>query len=282
MINKLLIDLNKRGRVSINVQVADAFDTHSFATLIGVGATTINPYLAIDSIYDRLQKNILQDLSFDEAVKRYIKAINSSLLKIMAKMGISVIGSYRGGGNFETVGLSRTIINEFFPNVVSKISGIGLAGIEEKITKIHMQAFDNDFDNIMLPIGGLYRSRHNEETHQYQATLIHLLQNAVFVNSYDKYKKYTKGIYNLPPINIRDLIDFKDKRSPIDINEVESIENILHRFGTGSMSHGALSKEAHETLAIAMNRIKGASCSGESRERFKSIKNGDSANSRVK
>ncbi|MED7789311.1 glutamate synthase large subunit [Francisella sp. 19X1-34] len=285
MLNKLLIKLNKRGRVSINVQVADALDTHSFATLIGVGATTINPYLAIDSIYDRIQKNLINDLSFDEAVKRYIKAINSGLLKIMAKMGISVIGSYRGGGNFETVGLSRTIVNEFFPNIVSRISGIGLTGIEKKIIKINKHAFDNNFDNIMLPIGGLYRYRHNGETHQYQATLIHLLQNAVYVNSYEKYKKYAKGIYSLPAINIRDLIDFKNRQDSISIDEVENIENILCRFGTGSMSHGALSKEAHETLAIAMNRIKGASCSGEGGEdskRFKLMKNGDSANSRVK
>ncbi|WP_263478745.1 glutamate synthase large subunit [Francisella sp. SYW-9] len=285
MVNKLLVNLNKRGRVSINVQVADALDTHSFATLIGVGATTINPYLAIDSIHDRLVKNLLCNLSFDEAVKKYINAINSGLLKVMAKMGISVIASYRGGGNFETVGLSRTIVNDFFPNVVSKISGIGLTGIEKKITKIHKQAFNSDSENLMLPIEGLYRYRRDGEIHQYQATLIHLLQNSVSTNSYEKYKKYARGIYSLPPINIRDLIDFKNKQNSISIDEVESVENILKRFGTGSMSHGALSKEAHETLAIAMNRIKGASCSGEGGEdpkRFKLMENGDSANSRVK
>ena len=203
----------------------------------------------------------------------------------MSKMGISVLSSYRGGCNFETVGLSRTIVSDYFPGVVSKISGIGLTGIEKKVRHIHEEAFENS-DNI-LPIGGIYRYRKNGETHQYQGRLIHLLQSAVGSNSYDAYKKYAEGIYNLPPINLRDLIDFRKKKlgPKIDISEVEPIENILKRFGSGSMSHGALSKEAHETLAMGMNRIKGASCSGEGGEdakRFKVLDNGDSANSRVK
>ena len=200
-------------------------------------------------------------------------------------MGISVLSSYRGGCNFETVGLSRTIVSDYFPGVVSKISGIGLTGIEKKVRHIHEEAFENS-DNI-LPIGGIYRYRKNGETHQYQGRLIHLLQSAVGSNSYDAYKKYAEGIYNLPPINLRDLIDFRKKKlgPKIDISEVEPIENIFKRFGSGSMSHGALSKEAHETLAMGMNRIKGASCSGEGGEdakRFKVLDNGDSANSRVK
>ena len=197
-------------------------------------------------------------------------------------MGISVISSYRGGCNFETVGLSRTIVRDFFPGVLSKISGIGLTGIEKKVRKIHEEAFNNE--NNVLPIGGIYRYRKNGETHQYQGKLIHLLQSAVTAGSYDLYKKYSKGIQDLPPINLRDLIDFK-KRSPISVDLVESVEDIQKRFGSGSMSHGALSKEAHETLAIGMNRIKGASCSGEGGEdasRFKKMENGDSANSRVK
>ena len=207
------------------------------------------------------------------------------LLKIMSKMGISVLSSYRGGCNFETVGLSRTIVNEYFPGVTSKISGIGLTGIEKKIREIHKEAFEST--DTVLPIGGIYRYRKNGETHQYQGKLIHLLQSAVGSNSYDAYKKYAEGIYNLPPINLRDLINFRKKKlgSPIELSEVEPIEKILKRFGSGSMSHGALSKEAHETLAIGMNRIKGASCSGEGGEdekRFKVMDDGDSANSRVK
>ncbi len=281
-INTHLVKLGLRGYVSINVQTGDALDTHSFATLIGVGATTVNPYLAFDSLYQRHSKKLFGNFTFDECVLRYIKSVNLGLLKIMSKMGISVLSSYRGGCNFETVGLSRTIVKDYFPGMLSKISGIGLKGIEKKIRTIHKEAF---FDNSnILPIGGIYRYRKNGETHQYQGKLIHLLQTAVGQGSYEIYKKYTKGIYNLNPISLRDLVDFKSK-NPIDISNVEPASNILKRFGSGSMSHGALSKEAHETLAVGMNRIKGASCSGEGGEdekRFKIMENGDSANSRVK
>ena len=281
-INTHLINLGLRGYVSINVQTGDALDTHSFATLIGVGATTVNPYLAFDSIHQRYTKMLFENLSFEECISRYIKSVNLGLLKIMSKMGISVLSSYRGGCNFETVGLSRTLVKDYFPGILSKISGIGLNGIEKKIRKIHNEAFNST--SKILPIGGIYKYRKNGETHQYQGKLIHLIQTAVTKNSYDIYKKYVDGIYNLKPINLRDLIDFKVKKS-ISIDEVESVPSIMKRFGSGSMSHGALSKEAHETLAIGMNRIRGASCSGEGGEdekRFKVKENGDSANSRVK
>ena len=284
-INTCLIQKKLRGYVSINVQSGEALDTHSFATLIGVGATTVNPYLALDSLYQRHEKKLFGQYSFDECVQRYINSVNAGLLKIMSKMGISVLSSYRGGCNFETVGLSRTVVDDYFPGVTSKISGIGLVGIEKKIRDIHKEAFEST--ETILPIGGIYRYRKNGETHQYQGRLIHLLQSAVGSNSYEAYKKYAEGIYNLPPINLRDLINFRKKKlgQSIKISEVEPIEKILKRFGSGSMSHGALSKEAHETLAIGMNRIKGASCSGEGGEdasRFKIMDSGDSANSRVK
>ncbi len=281
-INSHLINLGLRGYVSINVQTGDALDTHSFATLIGVGATTVNPYLAFDSIHQRYSKMLFGKLSFEECISRYIKSVNLGLLKIMSKMGISVLSSYRGGCNFETVGLSRSLVKDYFPGMLSKISGIGLNGIEKKIRKIHKQGFDSTSN--ILPIGGIYKYRKNGEIHQYQGKLIHLIQTAVTENSYSIYKKYADGIYNLKPINLRDLIDFKERKS-INIDEVETVKSIMKRFGSGSMSHGALSKEAHETLAIGMNRIKGASCSGEGGEdekRFKINENGDSANSRVK
>ena len=278
-----LVKHGLRGYCSLNVECSDALDTHSFAVLIGVGATTVNPYLAIDSIYQRFEKKLFGKSDFESCVLKFKKSIDAGLLKIMSKMGISVISSYRGGCNFEAVGLSRAIVSDYFPGMSSRISGIGVIGIEKKIKELHEKF--NAKNVFTLPIGGLYRYRKSGEDHQYQGKLIHLLQSSVGNGSYEQYKKYSAGIHNLPPINIRDLLEFKKSNSAIDINEVEPIENILKRFGSGSMSHGALSAEAHETLATGMNRIKGASCSGEGGEdakRFKVLANGDSANSRVK
>jgi glutamate synthase (NADPH/NADH) large chain len=282
-INSKLVNLGIRGFVSINVQTGEVLDTHSFAVLLGAGATTINPYLAFDSIYQRYEKKLFGKLNYEECVRQYIKSVDNGLLKIMSKMGISVLSAYRGGCNFETVGLSRAVVAEYFPGMISRISGIGIFGIEKKIKELHKKAFQKNVS--ILPIGGIYKYRKNGESHQYQGQLIHMLQHAVTVNSYETYQKYAQGIYNLPLINLRDLLIFKSPRKSIDINEVELETSLRKRFGSGSMSHGALSAEAHETLAIAMNRIGAASCSGEGGEdpkRFVKMKNGDSANSRVK
>ena len=278
-----LTNLGIRKFVSIHVKSSECLDTHYFAVLIGAGATTVNPYLTIDSIYQRFEKGLFGKLSFDECVQRYVKAINDGLLKIMSKMGISVISSYRGGLNFQSLGLSRSLVSEYFPGLESRISGIGILGIENMIKKHHEKAFRENI--ISLPIGGIYKYRHGGETHGYQAKTMHLLQSAVTNDSFDTYKKYSKLIHDMPPIHLRDLLGFKSKKKPISLEEVESVTEIRKRFGTGSMSMGALSKEAHETLAIAMNRIGGASCSGEGgedEERFVPRANGDNANSRVK
>ncbi len=282
-INSKLTTLGIRGFTSINVQTSEVLDTHSFAVLLGVGATTINSYIAFDSIYQRYHKGLFGKISFEECVKRYVKSVDNGLLKIMSKMGISVLSAYRGGCNFEAVGLSRSLVAEYFPGMTSRISGIGISGIEKKIKEMHKKAFRENIS--ILPIGGIYKYRKNGELHQYQGNLIHMLQNAVATNSYKNYKKYVEEIYDLPIINLRDLLDFKNLKKPIDINEVETTASIKKRFGSGSMSHGALSAEAHETLAIAMNRIGAASCSGEGGEdpkRFIIKENGDSANSKVK
>ncbi len=282
-IHSYLVKQGLRGYCSLNVECSDALDTHSFAVLIGVGATTVNPYLAIDSIYHRYEKKLFGKSNFENCVQKFKKSIDAGLLKIMSKMGISVISSYRGGCNFEAVGLSRAIVSDYFPGMSSRISGIGVVGIEKKIKELHVKF--NSKNVFTLPIGGLYRYRKSGEDHQYQGRLIHLLQSAVGSGSYEQYKKYSAGIHNLPPINIRDLLEFKKSKNEISLDDVEPLEDILKRFGSGSMSHGALSAEAHETLAKGMNRIKGASCSGEGGEdanRFKILPNGDSANSRVK
>tara|TARA_Y100001970_G_scaffold292446_1_gene433761 strand:+ start:3824 stop:8323 length:4500 start_codon:yes stop_codon:yes gene_type:complete len=278
-----LVKLSLRGYASINIQTAEAMDTHSFAVLIGVGATTINPYLAIDSIKQRFEKKLFGKLDFETCVERFKKSINAGLLKIMSKMGISVLSSYRGGCNFEAVGLSRGLVADYFPGMISRISGIGVSGIENKIKDLHLKAHQKNV--VMLPIGGLYKYRKSGEDHQFQGNLIHLLQSSVGTNSFETFKKYSEGINSLNPTNLRDLLEFRNVNKPISINEVEPIEKITPRFGSGSMSHGALSSEAHETLAIGMNRIKGSSCSGEGGEdekRFEVQKNGDSSNSKVK
>ena len=282
-VNSNLVKHCLRGYASINVETSEAMDTHSFAVLIGVGATTINPYLAIDSINQRYEKKLFGKYDFESCVERFKKSVNAGLLKIMSKMGISVISSYRGGCNFEAVGLSRGLVADYFPGMTSRISGIGIYGIEKKIRELHFKAYQKNV--VVLPIGGLYKYRKSGESHQFQGNLIHLLQNSVGKKSYEMFKKYSEGINNLSPTNLRDLLEFRKTNPPIDINKVEPIEKITPRFGSGSMSHGALSAEAHETLAIGMNRIKGSSCSGEGGEdekRSKPLKNGDSANSKVK
>ena len=278
-----LTNLGLRKFISLNIKSSECIDTHYFAVLIGAGATTVNPYLAIDSIFQRYSKGLFGKLSFNDCVNRYVVAINNGLLKIMSKMGISVISSYRGGLNFQSLGLSRALVAEYFPGLESRISGIGISGIEKMTLNQHKKTFRENI--ISLPIGGIYKYRKDGELHGYQAKTIHMLQNAVTKNSYSSYKKYSEEVQSFPPIHLRDLLDFKSKNDPIPIDQVESITEIRKRFGSGSMSMGALSKEAHEALAIAMNRIGGASCSGEGGEdeiRFKTMENGDSANSRVK
>ena len=237
-----LTNLGIRKFVSIHVKSSECLDTHYFAVLIGAGATTVNPYLTIDSIYQRFEKGLFGKLSFDECVKRYVKAINDGLLKIMSKMGISVISSYRGGLNFQSLGLSRSLVSEYFPGLESRISGIGILGIENMIKKHHEKAFRENI--ISLPIGGIYKYRHGGETHGYQAKTMHLLQSAVTNDSFDIYKKYSKLIHDMPPIHLRDLLGFKSKKKPISLEEVESVTEIRKRFGDGKYVNGRFIKRS--------------------------------------
>ncbi|MDX1710796.1 MAG: glutamate synthase large subunit, partial [Rhodovibrionaceae bacterium] len=269
---------------SLNVRSGECIDVHYFAVLIGVGATTVNAYLAQESIADRLGRGLFGDTNLEECMRRYTKAVDEGLLKIMSKMGISVLSSYRGGYNFEAVGLSRTLVDEFFPGMPSRISGIGLTGIQQKVLDMHGQAWKHDV--VVLPVGGFYKYRRNGEQHAWGANLIHILQASVGSDSYSTYKKYSEGVHALPPTSLRDLLDFKtDGVEPLALEEVESITAIRKRFVTPGMSLGALGPEAHGTLNIAMNRIGAKSDSGEGGEdpaRFKPYANGDNANSSIK
>ncbi|HEX6978669.1 MAG TPA: glutamate synthase large subunit [Alphaproteobacteria bacterium] len=278
-----LVRQQLRTFTSLNVRSAECLDVHYFAVLIGVGATTINAYLAQEAIADRHRRGLFPGLTLKEALKRYQKAIDDGLLKIMSKMGISVISSYRGGYNFEAVGLSRTLVADFFPGMTSRISGIGLGGIQRKVLGLHERAWNEDV--IALPVGGFYRYRQSGDLHAWQGDLIHTLQTAVQNDSYSTYKRYSEGVRKLPPISLRDLLDFKPGRSPISVDEVESITEIRKRLVAPGISLGALSPEAHETLTIAMNRIGAKSDSGEGGEdpaRYKPRPDGDNASSAIK
>ena len=248
---------------SLNVRAAECIDPHYFAVLIGCGATTVNPYLAQDSIADRISRGLLEG-SLTDAMRRYRDAIDAGLLKIMAKMGISVISSYRGGLNFEAVGLSRAMVAEYFPGMHSRISGIGLHGIQGKLVEIHAKGWKGGTD--VLPIGGFYKARRTGEKHAWEAQTMHMLQAACDRASYDIWKQYSAAMRANPPIHIRDLLDIKPLGKPVPIEEVESITSIRKRFVTPGMSLGALSPEAHMTLNIAMNRIGAKSDSGEGGE----------------
>jgi glutamate synthase (NADPH) large chain len=278
-----LVRKGLRTYASINVRAAEALDTHYFAVLIGVGATTVNAYLAQEAIADRHGRGLFGKISLDDCVARYRKAIDDGLLKIMAKMGIAVISSYRGGYNFEAVGLSRALVNDFFPGMPAKISGEGFESLFINAELRHERAWDEDVTS--LPVGGLYRWRAGGEAHAWDGHLIHLLQTAVSRDSYSDYQKFSRGVQALPPISLRDLLAFVPNTTPVPIEAVESVTEIRKRFVTPGMSLGALSPEAHETLAIAMNRIGAKAVSGEGGEdpvRYTPYDNGDNANSVIK
>jgi glutamate synthase (NADPH/NADH) large chain len=278
-----LVRQSLRTFTSLNVRAAECLDVHTFAVLIGVGATTVNAYLAQESIADRHRHGLFGDISLKDAVQHYKKAVNKGLLKTMSKMGISVISSYRGGYNFEAIGLSRALVAEFFPGMQSRISGIGLTGIARKVLDLHAIAWDADA--VTLPVGGVYKLRRRGEAHAFDGGLIHTLQSAVATDSYQTYRRYAEAVRRMPPIALRDLLDFRPGRTAISVDDVESITEIRKRLVAPGISLGALSPEAHETLSIAMNRIGARSDSGEGGEdpaRALPRPNGDNASSAIK
>ncbi|MFN4101716.1 MAG: glutamate synthase central domain-containing protein, partial [Pararhodobacter sp.] len=267
---------------SVNVRSAECIDPHYFAVLIGCGATTVNAYLAQDTIADRIDRGLLEG-SLVEAMRRYRDAVDAGLLKIMSKMGISIISSYRGGLNFESVGLSRALVAEYFPGMHSRISGIGLHGIQMKLQEVHARGWIMPVSP--LPVGGFYKARRSGEKHAWEAQTMHLLQSACDRASYDMWRKYSAAMQANPPIHLRDLLDFKPMGRPVLLEEVESITSIRKRFVTPGMSLGALSPEAHKTLNVAMNRIGAKSDSGEGGEdpaHFVPEANGDNPSAKIK
>ena len=279
-----LVRQQLRTFTSLNVRAGECLDVHYFAVLIGVGATTVNAYLAQEAIAERHRRGLFEaGQSVEACIGRYKQSINQGLLKVMSKMGISVISSYRGGYFFETVGLSRSLVAEFFPGMSSRLSGLGLAGVQHKVIDMHRRAYNGPLS--AMKVGSFYRYRAGGEAHGHDGKLIHILQTAVSNDSYSTYKRYSEGLRKLPPISLRDLLELKPAGAPISVDEVEQITEIRKRFCTPGMSLGALSPEAHGTLNIAMNRIGAKSVSGEGGEdpaRYKPAPNGDNANSAVK
>lgn len=268
-----LVATKKRTALSIVVESAEPRDVHHFACLLGYGACAVNPYLAQETIRQLINDNILNK-DYYAAVDDYNKAVIKGIIKIASKMGISTIQSYQGSKIFEAIGISKKVIDKYFTGTVSRVEGITLEDIGEQVDKLHSQAFDPlglKLD-LSLESAGSHKFRSGKTEHLYNPKTIHLLQQATRTGSYELFKEYSREITSEQEgINLRGLLDIKFPEKGIELDEVESVESIVKRFKTGAMSYGSISKEAHEALAIAMNRIGGKSNSGEggeSRERL--------------
>ncbi len=282
-VHKRLTDAGLRTYCSIVVRTAETLDPHAFAVLIGAGATAVNAWLAQDLFQERLDRGLYPGMSLRDACLNYKQGIEAGLMKTLARKGVSVISAYRGGCEFEVLGLSRALTAEFFPGAPSRISGIGLSGLEQAAMSRHASAWGEA--RPVPSMGGFFRIRAGGEAHAHEARTIHLLQDACNRGDYRRFRQYSEAVRQQPDLSLRDLLDFRDGRTPVPLEEVESVSDIRRRFLTQAMSLGALSPEAHETLNIAMNRIGARSVSGEGGEdpeRYLPRPNGDDANSAVK
>lgn len=286
-VHNYLIKKDLRSKIDIIIESAEPREVHHFATLISFGASAINPYLAYESIRQLKDDNLLKE-DHEISVKKYNKAILKGLVKIISKMGISTIQSYRGAQIFEAIGINSEVINKYFTNTVSRIEGISLKEIQEEVLIRHRNAFRKGNVNFEFSLDskGRDKFRSGKEEHLYNPLTIHKLQQATRTGNYEIFKEYSSLVNNNESFfTLRNLIDFKFLSNPIPIDEVETVESIVKRFKTGAMSYGSISKEAHEALAIAMNRIGGKSNTGEGGEdsdRFTQDANGDSRKSSIK
>ncbi len=263
-----LVVTKKRTSLALILESGEPREVHHFATLLGYGACAINPYLAQETIKELIDLNML-DKDYYAAVEDYNKAVIEGIVKIASKMGISTIQSYQGSQIFEAIGISSEVIDTYFTNTVSRVGGISLKDIEERVNELHSNAFDSLGLGVdeTLDSKGSHKFRSGKEEHLYNPKTIHALQVATRTGNYELFKQYTHLINEeMDAVNLRGLMDFKFADKPISIDEVESVDEIVKRFKTGAMSYGSISKEAHETMAIAMNMIHGKSNSGEGGE----------------
>lgn len=287
-VNSGLQSRRKRSQASIIIESAEPREVHHFALLFGYGASAINPYLVNEIIAEQMKENNITEYTFEEAIYNYNKAVGKGILKVMNKMGVSTLNSYRGSQLFECIGLNRKTVDKYFPRTATRIEGIGLYEIEKEIRKRHEKAFSPDHiaGKLDLEIGGDYRWRRDGEKHMFNPLTVAKLQKAVRSNEAKTYNEYADLVNEQSKnlMTIRGLLDFSNY-DPIPLEEVEPWTEIVKRFKTGAMSYGSISQEAHENLAIAMNRIGGKSNSGEGGEnpnRFYKNQTGDWKNSAIK
>ncbi len=283
-----LIRTGTRTQVGIALESGEPREVHHFALLIGYGCSAINPYLAFETIDDMIHQRMLVGVDHDQAVKNFIKGIVKGVVKTMSKMGISTIQSYRGAQIFEAVGLNRELVDRYFTWTPTRVEGIGLDTVAAEAVARHRRAFPNrQVNGETLDAGGEYQWRRDGEYHLFNPETVHKLQLACRTGDYNTFKEYSRLVddQSRQLCTLRGMFQFKKSPNPIPIEEVEPVEAIVKRFKTGAMSYGSISKEAHETLAIAMNRLGGKSNTGEGGEdvdRYTPEANGDSRNSAIK
>ncbi len=288
-IHHYLVGKGTRTRVSIILETGEAREVHHFSTLIGYGADAINPYLALGSFHKMIADDML-DVPYEKAVYNFLKGSIKGVVKTMAKMGISTVASYRGAQIFETIGLTTDLMNKYFAGTSSRCEGSDINRIAEEALIHHREAFPDrhiESEDAALDTGGVYQWRSDGEFHLFNPETIHLLQKATRTGSYEVFKQYAQKVNDKSEnlSTLRGLMKFRSNRKPVPLDEVESVEAITKRFKTGAMSYGSISQEAHETLAIAMNRVGGKSNTGEGGEdpeRFVTMPNGDSKRSAIK
>lgn len=283
-----LIREGTRTQVGLVLESGEPREVHHFALLIGYGAGAINPYLAFETLDDMIRQGQFRGIDHEHSVKNYVKAVNKGVVKVMSKMGISTVQSYRGAQIFEAIGLNSEVVEKYFTWTASRVEGVGIDVIADEVKSRHRRAFpDRQLNGHLLEAGGQYQWRKDGEYHLFNPETVHKLQYACRTGDYKVFKQYSELVNNQARrlCTLRGLFELKLADKPISLDEVEPVESLLKRFKSGAMSYGSISKEAHETLAIAMNRIGGKSNTGEGGEdpiRYQLDPNGDSRNSAIK
>ena len=286
-----LVRTKARTMISLHVEAGDVREVHHIALLVGYGAASVNPYLALESVEDLVRRGVIDGVTAEKAMRNTIKALGKGLLKVMSKMGVSTVASYRGAQIFEAIGLSQDLVDRYFTGTTSRLGGVDLDVIAEEVAQRHAVAYPRSGispAHRVLADGGEYQWRRDGEPHLFDPETVFRLQHATRAKRFDIFREYTAQVNEQSErlMTLRGLFHLKTgERPPIPIDEVESIESIMKRFSTGAMSYGSISQEAHETLAIAMNRIGAKSNTGEGGEdpeRYETLPNGDSKRSAIK